>query len=92
MNDLLSMALPTTASPRFPHSQRLPSGSSRKPLILTRRRAQRLAGDELWLYSGGSLSFPSVFKNTLVYFIYFCLHWARLAARVLPLASGGVPL
>ena len=42
IKDLLRMALPTRASPSFPHSQSLPSGSLHKPLILIHQRADRM--------------------------------------------------
>jgi len=42
IKDLLSMALPIKARPRFPHSQSLPSGSFHKPLILVHQRADRM--------------------------------------------------
>ena len=41
ITDLLSIALPTRAKPSFPHSQSLPSGSLKKPLILIHQRADR---------------------------------------------------
>ena len=42
IKDLLRMALPTRATPRFPHSQSLPSRSLHKPLILIHQRADRM--------------------------------------------------
>ena len=42
IKDLLSMALPSRARPRFTHSQYLPSGSFCKPLILIHQRADRM--------------------------------------------------
>ena len=41
IKNLLSMAPPIRARPRFPHSQSLPSGSYHKPLILIQQRAGR---------------------------------------------------
>jgi len=42
VKDLLSMALPFRARPKFPHSQSLPSGNCHKPLILFHQRADRI--------------------------------------------------
>ena len=40
--DLLNMALPIRTRPSLPHSESLPSGSFRKPLILLQQRADRM--------------------------------------------------
>ena len=42
IKDLMSMALPIRARPRFPHSQSLPSGSFHKPLILIHQRVDNM--------------------------------------------------
>ena len=42
IKDLLSMALPTRASPSFPHSQSLQSGCLHKPLTLIHQREKRM--------------------------------------------------
>ena len=42
IKDLLSMAPPIRARPRFPHSESLPSGSFHQPLILIHQRADRM--------------------------------------------------
>ena len=42
IKDLLSMALPIRARPRFLHSQILPSGRFHKPFILSHQRADRM--------------------------------------------------
>ena len=42
IKDLLSIALPTRASPSFPHSQSLQSGCLHKPLTLIHQREKRM--------------------------------------------------
>ena len=42
IKDLLSMASPIRARPRFPHSQALPSGTFNKPLSLIHQRVDRM--------------------------------------------------